>query len=68
MNVSTENQEKLKEFKPGTQFVSAFGAKDVVADPVHTYWSGGCLFIKGQQSFRLIYDGNWAEIIQNQKR
>lgn len=68
MNLGAENQEKLKEFKPGTNFESIFGAKDVVANPVNTYWAGGCLFIKGERSFRIIYDGNWAAILPKTKR
>jgi len=63
--ISDQKLENLKEFTPGTKFVSLFGAPSIVADPFESHTKAGCVFVKCEgidniSPFRLVYDGNWG--------
>ena len=70
--------EKAKKLYPiGTEFVSLFGAKDIITPP--TTFSGkiddtyiidnNSIFVNGKYNRRMIYDGlRWAEIIKGEKK
>lgn len=56
--------EAMKRFPIGTEFISLFGAKDIVTERLKTYVvKDGGVFVTGEKGDeRMIYDGTWAEI------
>jgi Uri superfamily endonuclease len=56
-------KEIIRKFTSKTRFISLFGVVDEVNEKEEYYIKDGCGFVLGENKFRMIYDGSWANII-----
>ena len=56
-------KEIIRRFAPKTKFISLFGTKDEVNEKGKYYIKDGCGFVLGKNEFRMVYDGNWSNVL-----
>lgn len=65
-NIDQNKKKAIRNYSPGTHFISLFGAPDIVnVDDQLKTEAGGEIYVKGKYEYRLIFDGknSWSDII-----